>query len=77
MLFMDMENSWKVGAVKGCPGKFCAKTCEAVQMGPRVRLAEKEASGKLQDYLLGGGVGGSCDTAGWLAGKGAEGALLE
>ena len=81
MLFMDMENSSKVGAVRGCSRKFCANTCEAVQMGLQVRLiGQKRMQRQWQDDLLGGGVGGPCERAGRLGGEVAEmaeGPLLE
>ena len=61
---MDMENSWKVGAVNGCPKKFSANTCEAVEINTRVTSTAVQMRKQLQDHLLGGGVGGECDMAG-------------
>ena len=58
MVFIGMENSSKLGAVKGCPGKFCANTFKAVQLNSKVRLIRKKRiQRQLQDDLLGGGVG--------------------
>ena len=42
MVFIGMENSSKLGAVKGCPGKFCANTFKAVQLNSKVRLIRKK-----------------------------------
>jgi len=41
-----MENSSKLGAVKGCPGNFCANTFKAVQLNSKVRLIRKKKNRK-------------------------------
>ena len=77
MLFMDMANSLKVGAVNGCPKEFSANTWEAFDVNPKVSSTAEKTGMQLWDHLLGGGVGGFGGMAGGFAVVVGEEALWE